>query len=406
MISRFRPALGLGELTAILPGRSASDIEAFETAFAAHMGQRHAISFPYGRTGLLFLLRALGIRDATIICPAYTCVVVHHAIVHSGNKPISVDSGADANMNLDLAEAAIRPNTRALVATSIFGHPVNMDRLAELQRRHPNVIVIQDCAHSFVAEWKGKPIHRAGKAALFAMNVSKMMTSVFGGMVTTDDDELASKLFAERNRAIIAPTLAKSIARSLYVMALYPAFWPPLYGLTARLAARGLLDRFTRYYSEGIIDMPSDYLIGLTNVEARIGLAQVQRLASFVSARRAYANYYRKHLADLPALARIDAPLGSSFSHIAARVANKRRVMAHAFARGIQLGEIIEYSVPEMEAYREMSAGQGPFPVSGQLARQTINLPVFGKYDASLAKKVIRCLREVLEHEPDVGDLP
>jgi perosamine synthetase len=404
MIPRFRPALGLKELTAIFPSHAANDVEAFEAGFAAQMGQRHAISFPYGRTGLLLLIRALGIRGATIVCPAYTCVVVQHAIVLGGNKPVFVDSGADANMDINLAEAAIRPDTRALIATSIFGHPVDLDRLAELQQRHPGVIVIQDCAHSFVAEWKGKPVHRAGNAALFAMNASKMMTSIFGGMVTTDDDDLASKLLAVRNREIAAPALTKSIARSLYVMALYPAFWPPLYGLTERLRQSGLLDRFTQYYSEDIIDMPSDYLTGLTNVEARVGLAQVRRLESFVSARRAYSDYYRQQL-DLPALSWIDAPPGSSFSHIAARVADKSKVMTAAFARGIQLGEIIEYSVPEMKAYREMSTGQGPFPVSGQLARQTINLPVFGDYDALLAEKVVRVMREILKGEPAAGEL-
>lgn len=405
MIPRFRPALGLNELAAILPGRSAGDVEAFETAFAAQMGQQHAVAFPYGRTGLLLLLRALGIKDATVVCPAYTCVVVQHAIVRSGNKPVFVDSGADANMDLDLAEAAIRPDTRALIATSIFGHPVDLDRLAGLQQRHPGVMVIQDCAHSFIAEWRGKPVHRAGKAALFAMNASKMMTSIFGGMVTTDDGDLASKLVAERNREIVAPTFAKSMARALYLMALYPAFWPPLYGLTERLRQSGLLDRFTRYYSEDVIDMPSDYLIGMTNVEARVGLAQLRRLEGFVSARRAYADTYRRHLADLPALSWIHAPPGSSFSHIAARVANKSQVMADAFARGIQLGEIIEYSVPEMKAYREMSAGQGPFAVSGQLARQTINLPVFGKYDVRLAEQVARVMREILKDQPDAGGL-
>jgi dTDP-4-amino-4,6-dideoxygalactose transaminase len=151
--------------------------------------------------------------------------------------------------------------------------------------------------------------------------------------------------------------------------------------------------------------MPSDYLVGMTNIEARVGLAQLARLDGFVSARRAYAEYYRRHLADLPALSWVDAPPGSSFSHIAARVADKSKVMAYAFARGVQLGEIIEYSVPEMKTYREMSAGQGPFPVSGKLSRHTINLPVFGKYDVRMAEKVVRVMREILKDAPGPGDL-
>ena len=191
MIPRFVPPIGLAELAAALASSKPDDIQRFEAAFAKTMGQKHAIAFPYGRTGLVALLRCLGLERREIICPAYTCVVVANAVVTSGNRPGFVDSGPDANARLDQVEAAIGNNSGAFIATSIFGNPVDLDALDQIARRHPGLPIIQDCAHSFICEWNGRPVHRQGIAAIFGLNVSKTMTSIFGGMVTTDDDRLA-----------------------------------------------------------------------------------------------------------------------------------------------------------------------------------------------------------------------
>lgn len=108
MIPRLRPTLGWQELLAAWTPASSEDVARFEAAFAELMGVMHAIAFPYGRTGLVILLETLGLKNREVICPAYTCVVVPHAIVYSGNEPVFIDSqDHDFNMNLDLAEAAI-----------------------------------------------------------------------------------------------------------------------------------------------------------------------------------------------------------------------------------------------------------------------------------------------------------
>ncbi len=103
MIPRLKPCLGWRELVAALSPPRRDDVERFEQAFASEMGQKYAVAFPYGRTGLIVLLEALGLKNKEIICPAYTCVVVPHAIVFSGNTPVFVDSQEDDfNMNIDL----------------------------------------------------------------------------------------------------------------------------------------------------------------------------------------------------------------------------------------------------------------------------------------------------------------
>ncbi len=171
-----------------------SKCDEFEQAFARRFNVRYAIAYPYGRSALWALLKALDIQDAEIIQPAYTCVVVAHATLLSGNRPRFVDvSLHDYNMNLDQVEAAINERTRPILATHLFGYPLDIDRLDEIVRRAEaryghKIWVIQDCAHSFGGEWQGKPVVKAGDAALFGLNISKMITSIFGGMLATDDD--------------------------------------------------------------------------------------------------------------------------------------------------------------------------------------------------------------------------
>lgn len=378
MIPRLKPALSWREVFAALTPPRSADVERFEAAFAQEMGQRHAIAFPYGRTGLLLLLEAMGLKGREILCPAYTCVVVPHAVVVSGNEPVFVDSqDHDFNMDLGLAEKLISANTGAILATSIFGYPVDLDRLDAIRRRHPQVKIIQDCAHSFAAEWNGRPVQQAGDAAIYGLNISKLMTSIFGGMVTTDNDALAARVRALRDERLRPATLAKSVRRILYLLAVYPAFWGPIYALVNRLERSGLLDRFVRYYDEAKIDMPPDYLERMTRVEARVGLAQTKKYRRIVAARQQIASLYDEQLRDSEQLRLPPIVEGATYSHYVPRVENREAVVADALGRGVQLGILIDYSVPEMPGYRARAAGRPPdCPVAHNMARTSINLPV------------------------------
>jgi perosamine synthetase len=394
MIPRFRPDFGWEEVLAVLVPGGRYDVARFERVFAAEMGQRHAIAFPYGRTGLMLLLEALGLNNKAVICPAYTCVVVPHAIVKSGNRPIFVDSQAsDCNMDLDLAEAAIGPDTGALIATSIFGHPVDLDLLDALSARHPNVFIIQDCAHSFAAEWRGHPVQQAGKAAIFGLNISKVATSIFGGMVTTDDDELAERLREIRSRRLAPAPLRKSLLRSLYLLATLVAFQPMVYGLVRRLERSGWLDRFSRYYDEAVIDLPEDALVAMTPVEARVGIVQLRKYRAMIAARRRWAGFYRTALRDCPGLRFPEVAEGATWSHIVAEVENRDELVRWAEARGVQLGVVIDYNIPEMKAYR----GGNACPIASHFSRHTINLPLGGTFSErnveQSARVVGTCLR-------------
>lgn len=400
MIPRLRPSIGWAEIVAAF--RAQHSVEEFEAEFAQLMGQAHGIAFPYGRSGLMLLLEALGLRQREVICPAYTCVVVAHAIVRSGNLPVFVDSReGDFNMDLDAAEAAISDRTGAIIATSIHGYPIDLDRLEALRRRHPNVAVIQDCAHSFGAEWQGRPVQRAGSAAVFGLNISKLITSIFGGMVTTDDDVLAARLKALRVSRMSNPGMQRNITRALYQLAATIALNPLAFAFVDRLRRAGFLSRFTDYYDPETIDMPPDHLVAMCQAEASVGQLQITRYPEIIARRRRLAELYDRLLEDCPGLVRPPIVPGATYSHYLARVKDPDRLVEALRRRGIELGRLIDYCVPDMAAYRAYVPEGLEFPVTRQLNREVVNLPMHvSDQDARrIAAAVISEMRQMLPME-------
>ena len=119
--------------------------------------------------------KALGIENAEIIMPAYTCSVVAHAVTLSGNFPRFIDIDlSDYNMNLDLAETAINQRTRCIIATHTFGFPQDLDRLKKIIKRAEKkyghkIWLMQDCCHAFGAKWKDRMISDSGDVAVYAL---------------------------------------------------------------------------------------------------------------------------------------------------------------------------------------------------------------------------------------------
>ena len=378
MIPRLRPCIGWPELLALcMPARKGA-VPEFERGFAALMEQGYAAAFPYGRTGLACLLEALGIRDKEIICPAWTCVVVPHAIVYSGNEPVFVDSRPeDYNMDLEAAEREITARTGAIIPTSLFGHPVDLDCLAGLRARHPGLPVIQDCAHSFAASWNGKPVQKEGIAAVFGLNISKLITSIFGGMVTTDDAALARELCRVREYTISPASWRKEWKNRLYLPAAAMALYPPVYGAINTLERMGSLNRFVKYYDEVAIDMPKDWQEGMGAVQAAVGIRQLTRYADIITRRRGTAAFYHKQLAGLPDIKLPPWAEGATWSHYTIRVKKREELLRQALRQGIQLGWLVEYNIPDMAAYRNRP-GFRDCPAARMLAREAVNLPMWG----------------------------
>jgi len=382
VIPRLKPYLGTEEIKAVL-FHSGQAVEEFENAFAAEFQVRYALAFPYGRSALWAFFKAMGIQGAEVVQPAYTCSVVAHATVESGNVPVFVDlSLADYNMDYEKLAQAINANTWVVIPTHLFGCPMDIDRVdaivrvAEARYGH-RIFVIQDCAHSFDAEWQGRSVIRSGDGALFGLGISKQITSIFGGMFTTDDDEIAVRMRQFRAAAFNSGGWARQMKRALYLLAVYPAFNSAVYGLVYWLQEKTpLLDRLTKaYHLDQKIHLPPDYLIRMASVEAAVGIAQLKKYKQIKAIRRKIAYMYFERIQAHEDWVMPPRIAGATYSHFVLRVPERERVMAQAASHGVQLGKLIEYSMPHLAAYKPY-AEPADFPNSLLCSQTTINLPV------------------------------
>ena len=161
----------------------------FERAFAAYHGARHGIAVTNGTAALEVTMAALGIGHGDeVIVPNFTFVATASAVLFANALPVLVDVDPETHcIDPALAEAAITPRTKAIIAVHMGGHPADLDRLQELAQRN-GIHLVEDSAHAHGSEWKGKKIGTFGTAAAFSFQASKLMTAGEGGMIISNND--------------------------------------------------------------------------------------------------------------------------------------------------------------------------------------------------------------------------
>jgi len=375
MISRLRPFLQFDDILAALSFWRKRPVETFEKAFAQKFGNNYAVAFSYGRTGIEKLLNIWELKGKEIIMPAYTCVVVANAVVKSGNIPVFIDCDKNSfNMNISDIEKNINSNTGAIIATHVFGYPMDVKRLDDIVKaQKQKIYVIQDCAHSFGAKHNGMPVNTYGDASLFALNISKYITSIFGGMVTTDDPEIFRNLKNEQSK-LNKPNLSKAMARFLYLIAIYIGFRPSLYYFINLLERSNLLNRFVKYYDENKIDMPRDYHDTMLPIEARVGLNQLKKYDYILKKKIKLVESYARTLKSTNDFLLPPIVPGATYSHYVPIVKNRTQWINRGKEAGIQIGQLIEYSIPEMPAYAIYKKDN--YPNAKYLSKHTINIPI------------------------------
>lgn len=400
MIPRLKPAFDGDELAAAMRQPSGTDVRQFERAFATKFEAVDAVAFSYGRTALKMFFEAVGLKGAEVIAPSYTCVVVQHAVVLSGNIPVFVDNTmTDYNMDLDQVAAAITPNTGAIVATHLFGFPLDIVRLrsivAEAEQRFGRKIwIIQDCAHAFGARWKGRLVCDDGDTGLFGLNISKVVSSIFGGMLTFNDRALADRVRKWRDANLTRPSLVKVLLRFAYLAATYPAFNQVPYGLVHFLQYRtAVLDRLTKaYHLDEEVRFPPDAGEQMLPIEARVGLVQLRKYEWMIERRRTHAARHIDGLKGVPGWVLPPMPDGATFSHFPVCVPDRQAAVDHFARHGVHLGEVVEYSVGHLPAYQRFAEGV-ELPNSLYCSQHMINLPVHPQLTDRQCGRIIEIAR-------------
>ena len=233
-------------------------ITKFEEEFAKFCGVSHAVSCSNGTKALHLALEALHIgRGDEVIIPTFTMAATANAVIYTGAKPVLVDSELDTwNMDLNQIEEKITPRTKAIMVVHTYGHPCDMDKVREIADKH-NLFVIEDAAEAHGAEYKGKRAGGLSDIACFSFYANKILTTGEGGMVVTNNEQLALRCKSLRNH---------------------------FFGTGE--------NRFKH------LELGFNYR--LTNMQAAVGVGQLEQAEDLVEARRANAYLYNHLLQNVP----------------------------------------------------------------------------------------------------------
>lgn len=234
-------------------------VREFEEKMSATVGRKYGIAVSNGTAALEVAAQALGIAEGDeVIMPTFTIISCAMAVTKLGAIPVFVDSDLHTwNMNVDEIEAKITPRTKAIMVVHIYGLPVEFDKILALADKH-NLKIIEDAAEMHGQNYRGKPCGSFGDISTFSFYPNKHITTGEGGMAVTDDAELAERCRLIRN-------------------------------LCFKKDARYVHDEISDNYR-------------FTNLQAAIGLAQLERLNEFVERKRAMGKYYTERLRGIKGL--------------------------------------------------------------------------------------------------------
>ncbi len=177
---------------------NAGYVREFEQKLSQYLGVRNVVAVSSCTSGLMLMMKVLGLKGEVIV-PSFTFHSTVHAIVWVGLKPVFVDCGAKTfTINCEEVKKAITPQTCAILAVHIFGNPCSIKPLEQIAKKH-GLKLIFDAAHGFGAEYHGARLGRFGTAEIFSLSPTKLLTAGEGGIVATNDDQLAQKIRIGRN---------------------------------------------------------------------------------------------------------------------------------------------------------------------------------------------------------------
>jgi dTDP-4-amino-4,6-dideoxygalactose transaminase len=324
------------------------EVRAFEEEAARYLGARHAIGCNSGTDALFMALRALGVGPGDeVVTTPFTFFATAEAISHVGATPVFVDVEADSmNLDPDLLERAITPRTRAVLPVHLFGRPCAMDRILDLALPR-GIKVVEDCAQSFGARWRGRSTGTLGHLGCYSFFPSKNLGACGdAGLIATDDDALAERLRALRTHGSLK-----------------------------------------KYHNETV-----GYNSRLDELQAAILRVKLPHVEAWNAGRRRVAQRYARLLAGHPAIRVPEAVEGHVFHQYTIQVPGGRdRLQERLRQQGVET--MVYYPVPchRLPVYARSHA-QVPCLVAEQLADRVLSLPIWPELDEAAQDAVAGAL--------------
>ena len=333
----------------------------FESALSAYLGGRKVRTLTSGTAALEIALMAAGVgKGDEVIVPAMSFAASANVVLRVGATPVFVDVELNTrNIDLTQVEAAISERTRAIMPVHFAGLPVHLDRLQQMAREH-SLRVVEDAAHAIGSVYRGQRIGAFGDFACFSFHPNKNMTTIEGGAIAFNGADEARLIESERFHGI-------------------------------KRDAEGNVD---------VLRAGGKY--NLSDVSARIGLAQLARLDAFSERRRELAALYFEELAsDPPGVLPAPGDGGHCWNMFTVLLPFDRLGMTRAQfqqamgKRGIAVG--VHYPcIPGLTQYRALGHREERYPNAARIGRETVTLPLFPSMTDRDVGRVCSSLRDIL----------
>lgn len=313
-------------------------VKRFEKDFAAYCKAPFGVAVSNGTVAIHLALAALGIKEGDeVIVPDLTFAASVNAVIYCGATPVLADVDPETwTLSPESVRSLITPKTKAIMPVHLYGHPCDMDPLLAIAKEH-NLLVVEDCAEALGTLYKGKHVGTFGQAATFSFFGNKTITTGEGGMVLFNDEAIYNKALVLRDHG----------------MSKQKRYWHDFVGFNYRM----------------------------TNIQAAIGCAQLERLDEFVNAKRRMAKIYNEGLSSL---SHIQRPAEKDFAFngywlytciIEPGTGVSRDELIEKLAKnGVETRPVF-YPLHEMPPYVQYIRKGQAFPVTEYLSRNGISLP-------------------------------
>lgn len=267
-----KPYLGIEEeMAAVEAIRSGwvsqgSKVKEFEEMFASYVGARYGVATTSCTTALHAALVASGINTGDeVIVPSLSFIATANAVVHASAIPVFADIDPDTcNVTAETIEKVISKKTKAVMPVHQMGLPVDLDPIMDLCKKR-NLVLIEDAACAIGSEYRGKKIGGHGNIACFSFHPRKIITTGEGGMITTDNPEIAERLRRFRHHGMSVSDVERHASRKIII---------------------------EKYLEIG-------YNYRMTNIQAAVGIEQLKKLPFIIERRRQIANFYNTELSKI-----------------------------------------------------------------------------------------------------------
>jgi len=332
-------------------------VEEFEKATANYCDVSFGVAFSSGTVALLAAYSVAGIeKDDEVITTPLTFAATIYTGMQLGAKPVLVDIGDDLNIDAERIEEKITNKTKAIVPVDFGGHPCDYGKILDIAKRH-NLLVIEDACHALGGNYKEKKLGNLADMTIFSFHPVKPITTGEGGMVVTNNEEIARKLKIFRNHGMI-----KNPEKGAW------------------------------YYE---IEKPTGNY-RMTDIQATLGISQLKKLDKFIQRRREIARIYYNSLKDIEGIILPQESEESGWHIYPIHVSKERRREIFNKLREEGIGVQVHYMPIHWHPFYKNVFGKENYPKAEEYYQRAITLPLFFKMTNEEINKVTEILKRSL----------